>query len=361
MNIYDMLRRKDPNIVATAGVKLSKQPHRNQIWRGLTISPGHSVQLLDILRFYPFRERPPHCNWTVRTLRDTLRKPEIILSLVSGSGEHISDFRTAATGEPTLLSLPWPFNKSPMPAVNLVIEVPETEKSDVFLAVHRVMTRDELLSHATGKGVEIGPGANPQIKSGPKVDVSYLEQMPVADWQRLYGANGKNVIEKSLWDRYIIGEADNLPCPDGSLDFIFSSHVFEHLSNPLGHLYSWFEKLGPKGVVLGVIPDMAGTKDALHFPSTIPELLQEYEQGIWTPTLAHYQRYARYNMATADPAELLAMRRSIHVHFYTHSNMAALLNEACRLFGYAGFHLQHNPNHKDFHFMLLKDGGAIKN
>ena len=117
----------------------------------------------------------------------------------------------------------------------------------------------------------------------------------------------------------------------------------------------WFEKLRPGGLVMGVVPDIAGTKDALQYPSAISEILQEYEQEVWSPTLAHYLRYAKYNMPDVDAAELLAQRRSIHVHFYTNSNMAAVLDQACRLFGYAGFHLQYAENHKDFHFMLLKN------
>ena len=44
-----------------------------------------------------------------------------------------------------------------------------------------------------------------------------------------------------------------MPVPDNSLDFIFGSHVFEHLANPIGHLKRWHAKLKPGVTLMHVI------------------------------------------------------------------------------------------------------------
>jgi hypothetical protein len=130
----------------------------------------------------------------------------------------------------------------------------------LFLAIHRALSRRDFVASAKGAGVEIGPGAQPQILPADDVQARYLEQMHPEKWNALYNGGGKYPVRPELWDNYIVGDASNLPCDDGSLDFIFSSHVFEHLSNPIGHLRHW------------VVPDLGGSKDYFQQPSELAEL-----------------------------------------------------------------------------------------
>ena len=60
---------------------------------------------------------------------------------------------------------------------------------------------------------------------------------------------------------------------DGSLGFIFSSHVFEHLANPLGHLEHWYAKLRHGGLIVGIVPDVGGSKDYVFEPCSVTGLL----------------------------------------------------------------------------------------
>lgn len=349
-----MIKRLDRNVIPSSGVELAKRSLWNQVWRGLAMSQGSSIRIKSILRFFPFRDRPQQCGWIVRASKAS-RGSIVKLSLRhSHNDQSISEIMIEIGSEPCLLSLPWPLTRIPIRDLDLVVEVPPFAPSDIFLGVHRAINRDALLALAKGIGVEIGPGANPQIKPSTHTKISYLEQMPVSEWERLYGNDGKYVIDPALWGNYKIGEADNLPFPDDSLDFIFSSHVFEHLANPIGHLSHWFNKLRPGGIVLAVVPDLAGTKDALQSPSSLEEILAEFHEARWLPTIDHYKRYARHNMPNANISELFEQRRSIHVHFYTNTNMSAILREACNLIGYESFHLEHANNHKDFHFVLIK-------
>lgn len=356
MNLYYMVQRSDSNLLVSEGVHLGKRRIDGDIWRGLVIDPRARIRLRDILRFYPFRERPSHCDWYVAAENpEPSSQPFLRISLRDAETDRAVSEQSLSPGDglrPVLL--PWPMTKTPLPAkVDLVIENSAAAASKVFLASHRALSREVLLENAIGTGVEIGPGTNPQLKSNGTRDVSYVEQMPSGDWEQLYGPHGNYTYDRALWRQYKIGEAHQLPFADGSLDFIFSSHVFEHLANPLGHLKHWRGKLRSGGVVLGIVPDLAGAKDTEQRPSTLQEAIEEYEAGIWVPTEAHYRRYLGNTDAAFDPSDWTRQRPYVHVHFYTLRNMSEILDHACAELGYRGFHIQHSPNHKDFHFMLI--------
>jgi hypothetical protein len=80
----------------------------------------------------------------------------------------------------------------------------------------------------------------------------------------------------------------------------------------------------------------------------------EYAQGSTQPGLSHYERWAKHRAPGRDPAQFLSARRSIHVHFYTLSNVSALLQLAVDQAGYRCFEVIHAPNHKDFHLVITK-------
>jgi predicted SAM-dependent methyltransferase len=234
------------------------------------------------------------------------------------------------------------------------MSVTGSTRDAVFLGVHRVLSRDWLYREATGVGLELGPGPVPQILSAENVAVSYVEQMPPDEWDRLYNANGRFPRRPELWSNYVVGDASRLPAADDSLDFLFSSHVFEHLANPIGHLEHWFRKLRGGGRVLCVIPDVAGTKDALQKPSSMDEWLGEYRQACWTPTPAHYARFFRQSPLSETVRKALQDRFSVHAHFYTNTNCEELLSFACDHLGYSSFDMEWTANTKDFHFILRK-------
>lgn len=248
------------------------------------------------------------------------------------------------------LLLPWP--KGHFGALDLRVEVLGTGRGTVFLANHRALSREWLLDLAVGTGVEIGPGPQPQVLPRPGVDVSYVEQMPPQEWNELYNKSGKFPVRPELWGNYLVGEASDLPVRDDSLDFIFGSHVFEHLANPIGHLERWRRKLAPGGRIICIVPDFAGTKDAIQERSSLEEWLQEYEGELWLPSERHYVRNLRQPADHPDLRNAMERSQSIHAHFYDNINCQTLLQFAVEKLGYADYVIEHTPNHKDFHFVL---------
>ena len=346
MNLFDMLRRSDRNLLVTGGVAMAKHEIAGCVWRGLSVPPEASLCIPDIRRFAAFRAGPAECGWRVQApvetiVQVTLRQPD--------RGDNVIG-RVDFFGPFQPLVLPWPHEAAGR--VDLHVEVIGPGREPAFLAVHRALSRQWLYDAAVGVGVEIGPGAQPQILPGQGVNVSYLEQMPPEVWNRLYNGGGKYQTRPELWENYIVGDAHDLPVADGSLDFIFSSHVFEHLANPIGHLRRWRAKLRAGGKLICVVPDLNGTKDAIQQRCTMAEWLAEDESEMWKPSLHHYMRHLR---CSADDDELLAaMNRneSIHVHYYDNINCQLILEYAVRELGYSDFLIEHTPNHKDFHFIL---------
>jgi hypothetical protein len=347
LNLFDMLHRKDRNLKLSGAVTLAKQVLGGQMWRGLSLEPGASIRIPDARRFASLRPWPSECGWMVHAPVETIVEVSFIQpdnhNAVVGIATFDGDFQP--------LVLPWP--KQRVGRLDLEIKVIGQRTDAAFLAVHRAMSRQWLIESATGRGVEIGPGAQPQILPRDGVDVSYLEQMQPDVWNRLYNGGGKYATRPELWDNYIVGDAKDLPVADGSLDFLFGSHVFEHLANPLGHLRNWRVKLRPGGKVICVVPDLNGTKDSIQPRSTMKEWTEEDEQGIWVPGLHHYMRHLR--RAADDEQLLAAMARSesIHVHYYDNINCQVLLDHAVTALGYSDYLIEHTPNHKDFHFIVF--------
>lgn len=237
---------------------------------------------------------------------------------------------------------------------NLVITIKNAPSGQVFFGVHEILDRKPLYQLCNGTGFELGPGSKPQILPSLKVNVSYLEQATPEDWQRLYGGDAKIEVDKSLWKYYVVGEAHSIPASHDSLDFIFSSHVLEHLANPLGHLKYWATLLRSNGVVVAIIPDAKSCKDYVFDLSTKEELEQELLDGDMNPNFNHYKRWAKFRMRGTDPKELLESKRSIHVHFYTPSSLREIIRHNYKRLGYASFELIFRANHKDFYIILRK-------
>lgn len=237
---------------------------------------------------------------------------------------------------------------------NLLFTVPPQRGVKLFLGVHRLLDRNQLYALCKGEGVEIGPGPKPQILPRSNTHVRYIEQATPEQWQQLYGKDTAVPIDPKLWKHYVVGNADDIPALPGSLDFIFSSHVVEHLANPLGHFSYWATLLKAGGVVAAVIPDRSGCKDYVFSSSTLDELMTEYREASMKPTRYHYERWAKHRAPDADPEQLLGSGRSIHVHFYTPRSMVEILEEMHERLGFSKFSVIREHNHKDFFIVLTK-------
>ncbi|WP_264570715.1 MULTISPECIES: class I SAM-dependent methyltransferase [unclassified Sphingobium] len=347
MNLFDMARRGDANLETSDGVVLGKRNYPDGDWRGLTLTPGAHFKILDARRFASLRHFPTTCGWML----DVPKHATLRVAVVSTLTQAVLS-ETVYEGETGFqpLYLPWPHQMCGK--IDVVISNDGPSRTPAFVANHRALSRQWLYDLCVGQGMEIGPGSTPQILPGERTDVLYLEQMPAEEWRELYSGGGKYVVRPELWGNYIVGEASAPPTDDSSLDFIFGSHVFEHLVNPIGHLERWRRKLTAGGKVIMVVPDLNGTKDSVHHRCSLESLLDEHQREIWLPEKLHYMRHLRRGPDDKKLIALMARMESIHAHYYDNINCQMMLDFAVRQLGYSDYVIEHTPNHKDFHFVL---------
>lgn len=348
MNLYDIVRRSDRTLCVLAGNVQAIRVDGANGYFGAQLTRGTRIRLTDASEFQCLKTFPRDLGWTIYG-SDTLT---IDVRGISGRTQQL--WKSDGKASRSLFNWPaWVAQEE-----GFHIELSVGNFGDASIASSPIFdTRKALRPSMRGKGVEVGPGANPQILPGHNLDVMYVETMPPDQWIENY-AKGTQVLDKhrALWDRYLIGDAQQLQCcEDGSLDFIFSNHVFEHLMNPLGVLQNWSRKLRPGGIIAGVVPDLRYCFDLRQLASTEKDWLCEYESKSWKPSIEKYQRWCQFTEPRSNPESLIARNYSIHMHYYTPETFRTLLELARdKELGTNPF-LNTSPNNKDFGFVFSKD------
>jgi SAM-dependent methyltransferase len=221
--------------------------------------------------------------------------------------------------------------------------------------------RATILPLLKGRGVEVGPGLNPIMRPQPGIEVRYVEKKHPREWAATYAKRELTAAEVALWDHYVVDSARHLTgFADGSLDFVFSNHVFEHLIDPIGTLLRWWDRLAPGGIVAGVVPDMRFTFDWRQPAWSIQDIRAQRGMEADEPTEAMYERWCRYTSPESTPESLRSRGYSIHVNYYTPLLMRQVLDDVAEDLARrgrpppAGVFLQSTVNAKDFSFLLQK-------
>lgn len=103
----------------------------------------------------------------------------------------------------------------------------------------------QLIRHyCVGEGLEIGPGRHPYCV-GP--GVVYLEKHPGS--------------RDGMARPHIVADANAIPRPDESFDYLLSSHVLEHMPDTIRTLNEWARVLKPDGVLVLILPHADRTFD----------------------------------------------------------------------------------------------------
>ncbi len=137
----------------------------------------------------------------------------------------------------------------------------------------------------------------------------------------------------------IVDDADLTAVEDARYDVVMSSHVVEHLANPLRTLQAWRRITKPGGHLLIVAPHMAGTFDHRRDVTSLEHLRADRDNGTDEDDLTHLDETLRLHDRSRDaddsPSEAWAQARRenattrlLHHHVFTTSSLAALLRDA---------------------------------
>jgi SAM-dependent methyltransferase len=125
--------------------------------------------------------------------------------------------------------------------------------------------------------------------------------------------------------------------PSGSLDFVISAHVIEHLADPIGAIREAIRVLKSGGIHLLAVPDMRLTHDRNRPATTLEHLLSdELDGGAGTRRQA-YEEHCRYVHTIYHPqipeaqfdldvTRINENNMDIHWHAWTGETFRALLD-----------------------------------
>jgi SAM-dependent methyltransferase len=85
----------------------------------------------------------------------------------------------------------------------------------------------------------------------------------------------------------VISDASVLPFREGSLNYIASSHVLEHLPNPIRTLCEWDRALKAGGVIYLVVPDRRFTFDHNRQRTSLSHLISDFEKNTTSCDATH--------------------------------------------------------------------------
>lgn len=148
--------------------------------------------------------------------------------------------------------------------------------------------------YCRGQGLEIGGAAhNPFGLNTRNVDytreLNFYKQGEIARCGRCLPVD----IEAS---------GDAVPLPDGSVDFVVSSHVLEHFPDPIKALREWYRLVRPGGILFMIVPHKERTFDCDRPRTTLAELLDRHA-GRAVPADPPHDHYSVWT--TEDLLELV--------------------------------------------------------
>ena len=181
--------------------------------------------------------------------------------------------------------------------------------------------------HIHGRGLEIG-ALWKKFPVPAAATVWYLDRLDPGELKQEYSEVGHKVVAPD-----IVGDAQELPFRDCSLDFLIASHVLEHMPLPLSTLEEWHRVLAPGGVLVLKIPDKRYTFDVRRPRTPLQHLVAEHERPAEFDRHAHFAEWVEFVVGFPRDTEqwrvetrrLMEMDYSIHYHAWIDEDVRGLL------------------------------------
>lgn len=192
----------------------------------------------------------------------------------------------------------------------------------------------DLLRDLAGVGIEIGAFHSP-LAVGPHAKVTYVDACSPEVARRYF----PEVTEDTpVVAPDVLAPADRLPLADSSQDFVLSSHLLEHLADPIAALLEWHRVLRHGGLLFLRVPDQRGSFDRARSRATLDHVIADHREAAGSATRVerdfdHYREWARCVNGLADPGQVdfwaRLLRRSaypIHFHCFIPEDLRAVFS-----------------------------------
>jgi SAM-dependent methyltransferase len=162
-----------------------------------------------------------------------------------------------------------------------------SEQNSVDIVAEVLRVRTEIgLAFLKGRGVEVGPGDRP---------------FPIpATAQISYGDIRKHEALESYFRTTEVTPVQDIDAQtfdgiaNGSLDFVISAHVIEHLRDPIGSIVNGVRVLRVGGIQILIVPDMRYTFDRNRPETTVEHVLTDFAEGGASTLRSSYEEHLRY-------------------------------------------------------------------
>lgn len=160
--------------------------------------------------------------------------------------------------------------------------------------------------YCIGRGLELGAAAHnpfdlPDCRTVAPCDgVNYLHPKDLEDYGHYKNEQMKLSQEVEIVD--LVGDFQNIPAEDGSLDYLISSHVIEHEPNFIAAMVECDRVLKGGGVFFCIFPKRnAEPTDGLRALTTLQKIVSDYERGTTVATSpdawrTHYSVFSLQSM-----------------------------------------------------------------
>ncbi|HWY89503.1 MAG TPA: methyltransferase domain-containing protein [Solirubrobacteraceae bacterium] len=158
-------------------------------------------------------------------------------------------------------------------------------------------------------------------------------------WHDLDREQGYRPEGARMGELHVLDGADLGSMSDSTYDVVISSHVFEHIANPLRALASWRKVTRLGGYLLMIVPHIVGTFDHRRPLTTLGHVIEDFERGVEEDDLTHLDETLRLHDRGRDSepgdGETWAARRRgnlttrvLHHHTFTTASLLELLDHA---------------------------------
>jgi SAM-dependent methyltransferase len=165
-------------------------------------------------------------------------------------------------------------NKEGFPAAFNKVRRAVKEELRVLLRIKKATVKQSALAkkYCIGRGLEIGGSAVTPFNLNT-LNVDYTDEMTV--FKKAEFRDGFKCMPVD-----IVAQGDNIPLPDGSQDFIVSSHVLEHFFDPIKTLVEWHRLVKNGGIIFMIIPHKQRTFDTDRERTKLKELIDRHNGKI---------------------------------------------------------------------------------
>lgn len=237
------------------------------------------------------------------------------------------------------------------------------------LARKLIGNRFDLAYHyCRGIGIEVGAMSSPYLGFSHATDIKYADIFSSDELRNIIsslnvdGMYKKEIVNTDillLQPKYSLFDAINQ-----QVNFVYSSNVFEHHSNPIFCLIDQL-KCVSNGVVYLVIPNKKYTYDRSRSATDINKLINKFEKNIFSHTIDEAMdviigtiKHPVYDLYKTNPEkysrEMIEKKEGIH-HYYTYdlSNILELLEYIKHLINFEISYISAEKSN-DLHLALRK-------